>query len=190
MTAFATYTALGVRMKRTFTEAEQPWITALLDDAAAIMRGVMRDSVYPSATSTYTAYPVGGRVNLPFGFITELTSVTRDGDALVDGTDYVRFEDSITALSCDDPIVIVVVHGLATAPADLLALNCALVSGSILTVEAGLGLTAGGLSSVQIDDFRAAFANAGEQSGMALTPANIRYLEDHYGRAGWVVNTR
>lgn len=185
MTAFATYTDLGVRMKRTFTAAEQPWATALLEDAAALMRGVMRNQVYPPAQSVYVAYPVGGRVDLPQGFIRSVDAVTRNGVAVK----FTRSQDSIS-VDGDVPVTVTFTYGLPTAPFDLIGINCALASGAILTVEAGLGLTAGGLSSVAIDDFKAAFADAGAQSGMALTDATKAYLIEHYGRSGWVVDTR
>lgn len=195
MTAFATYTDLGVRMQRTFTAGEQPWITALLEDAAGLMRGVMRQQVYPSTQAEYTAYPVGGRVDLPQAFIRTIDSVVQDGTTLTysqDGSDsdsYTRFEDSLKVPS-NYPVTITVTYGLDEAPQDLIAINCVIVSSAILTIEAGTGLTAGGLSSVAIDDFKAAWADAGEQSGLTIPPLTVDYLTKQYGVTGWVVNTR
>jgi len=184
MTAFATYSDLGTRMKRVFTEEEQPWITSLLDDAAALMRGAMRSPVYPPAEWAYTAYPHGGRVDLP-DFVNDIVSVQQDSADIA----YRRFEDTVT-VDCGGPVHVTLNVGLTDPPADLLAINCVLVSGAILTVEAGIGLTAGGLSSVALDDFKAAWADAGAASGMALSEATCDYLESHYGRTGWVVETR
>lgn len=189
MTAFATYAQLGVRMKRTFTVEEQPWITALLEDAAGIMRGVMRQQVYPSVEAVYVTYPVGGRVALPQAFIRSIDMVEQGGDELVLDTDYTRFEDTLLVPS-NDPVTLTVTYGLDTAPSDLVAINCVMVSSAILTVEAGTGLSAGGLSSVALDDFKAAWADAGEQSGLTLTPFAEKYLRDAYGVTGWVVNTK
>lgn len=196
MTAFATYTDLGVRMQRTFTVAEQPWITALLEDAAGLMRGVMRQQVYPVVTAAvYTAYPVGRRVDLPLAFVRSIVSVVQDGTTLTlseDGTDtdsYTRFEDSLT-VPTNYPVTITVTYGLDAPPRDLVAINCVIVSSAILTVEVGTGLTAGGLSSVAIDDFKAAWADAGEQSGLTIPPLTVDYLTKQYGVTGWVVNTK
>lgn len=185
MVAFATATDLGVRMNRTFTSDEQAWVTALLEDAAAFMRGVMRNQVYPSTTSTYTAYPLRGRVALPQTFIRSLDAVTVGGLPV----SYDRFEDTIT-VGDDVPTEITFTYGLDTAPGDLIGINCALVSQMMLTVEAGLGLNAGGLSSVALDDFKAAWADAGASSGMAMTAATKNYLEDNYGSTQWFVDVR
>lgn len=189
MDAFATAAQLATAMKRTFTTEEQTWVTSLLEQAAGIMRGVMRSQVYPSSQSTYRVYPVGGRVALPQGFIQSIDAVERDGVALVEDTDYTRFEDTFT-VDCNDPLDITVTSGLDTAPDDLVGINCALVSGPIMTVEAGLGLTAGGMSSVAIDDFKAAWADGGAESGMTPSPFTTQYLQDTYGTTGWVVNTK
>lgn len=182
MTAFATHSDLATRMQRTFTSEEQTWLTALLEDAAAQMRGVMRNQVYPSTEATYTAYPSGGWVDLPQSFITSIGAVERDGVEI----EYTRRGDSIS-VDCDTAVDITFTYGLATAPADLVGINCAMVSGAILTVEAGIGLTAGGLSSVALDDFKAAFADGGEHSGITMTEFTRKYLVERYGRSAWVV---
>jgi len=57
-----------------------------------------------------------------------------------------------------------------------------LVSQTLITLEAQLGLTAGGLSSAQIDEFRLAWANAGEQSGMEIPPRLLASLRRQFGR--------
>lgn len=189
MVAFATADDLALRMQRTFTGPEEAWVTALLEDAAGLMRGVMRQQVYPAVEAEYIAYPLGGRVDLPQAFIRSIDSVVQDGTELILDTDYTRFEDSLL-IGCDLPVTLTVTYGLDDAPADLLALNCVIVSSAMLTVEAGTGLTAGGLSSVALDDFKAAWADAGEQSGLTMTPFAEKYLREQYGITGWVVNTR
>jgi len=189
MDAFATAAQLATAMQRTFTTEEQTWVTSLLEQAAGIMRGVMHSQVYPSSQSTYRAYPVGRRVALPQGFIQSIDAVELAGVTLVEDTDYTRFEDTII-LGCNDPVDITVTSGLDTAPDDLVGINCALVSGPIMTVEAGIGLNAGGLSSVALDDFKAAWADGGAESGMNPTPFTIAYLQSAYGTTGWVVNTK
>lgn len=182
MTAFATYEDLAKRMMRTFTQPEQEWVTALLEDAADLMRGVMRNHVYPATTSTYVAYPTGGRVALPQSFVRSIDSVQRDG---VD-VPYVRVQDAINVGS-SDPVEVTFTYGLAEPPSYLIQINCALVSTVMLTVEAGVGLNAGGLSSVALDDFKAAWADAGASAGMVVTEHIRRYLEENYGSTAWVV---
>lgn len=185
MDAFATADQLAAAMKRTFTVDEVVWVTALLQQAAGIMRGLMHSQVYPSSQSTYRAYPVGGRVALPQGFIRSIDAVQCGG---VDAT-YTRFEDTILV---DDnvPLDLTITSGLDVAPEDLIAINCALVSAPMMTIEAGIGLTAGGLSSVALDDFKAAWADGGASSGMTPSPFTQTYLEDTYGTTSWVVQTR
>lgn len=182
MDAFATADDLALRMRRTFSPGETAWVTALLEDAAALMRGVMRNQVYPPAQSTYVAYPTGGWVRLPQDFVNSVDSVQRDGTDV----EFVLRQDSI-GVDCDEPVTIEFSYGLTVAPADLVGINCALVSGVMLTAEAGVGLTAGGLSSIAIDDFKASFADGGAASGMVLSEHSRDYLVSHYGRSAWVV---
>lgn len=185
MTAFATHDDLATRMKRVFTGAEQEWVTVLLEDAASFLRGCMgRATVYPVSSSTFTAWPVGGRVDLPQPFVVSVDDVTRDGAPLV----FRRREDAVY-VSGDDECDVSFTYGLAEAPADLAALNCALVSSTIGLVEADLGLQIGGLSSVALDDFKVAFADGGALTGLALPDQQLRYLMTAYGSTGWVVGS-
>lgn len=184
MDAFATSAQLATAMKRTFTDDEATWVTMLLQQAAGIMRGVMHSQVYPSQQSMYRAYPIAGRVNLPQGFIRSIALVQRDG---ID-VRWERFEDTIQVYG-NGPVDLTISYGLDTAPDDLIGINCALVSAPIMTVEAGIGLTAGGLSSIALDDFKAAWADGGASSGMVPSPFTQTYLENTYGTTGWVVQT-
>ncbi|MGY2747212.1 hypothetical protein [Arthrobacter sp. UYCu723] len=184
MTAFATHEALSARMKRTFTTDEQAWATTLLEDAAGFLRGVMHAAVYPVTTSTFTAWPSGGRVDLPQPFVFVVDGVTRGGVPLP----FKRREDSVY-VDGDDECDVTFTYGLATAPPDLVGLNCAIVSGQIMLVEAELGLQVGGLSSVALDDFKIAFADGGAATGLSLPDPQLRYLRETYGTSGWVVGT-
>ena len=183
MTAFATYSDLASRLGVTYTPLQQTQVTLLLEDAAVMMRGVMRNQVYPSLSSTYLAYPVGGRVALPQSFVRSVDAVV---STLSLPVAYTRRQDTI-CVDTDDPITVTFTYGLAAAPLDLVAINCALVGQVLLTVNAGLGLNAGGLSSVAIDDFKAAFADGGAGTGMTLTANTEQYLIDHYGQSSWIV---
>lgn len=185
MTAFATYDDLALRMKRVFTVAEQEWVTTLLEDAASFLRGCIgRAVVYPVTTSTFTAYPSGGRIDLPQPFVVSVDSVTRDEDPV----SFLRREDTLYVVT-DDACDVEFTYGLAEPPNDLLALNCALVSGTITLVESDLGLQVGGLSSVALDDFKVAFADGGAGTGLTLPEPQLRYLRDAYGSTGWVVGS-
>lgn len=185
MTAFATHDDLADRMKRVFTLAEQAWVTTLLEDAASYLRGCMgRATVYPVTTSTFPAWPQGGRVDLPQPFVVSVDAVTRDAVAL----DYKRREDAVY-VSGDDECAVTFTYGLAEPPADLVGLNCALVSQTVTLVESDFGLSIGGLSSVALDDFKVAFADGGALTGLALPEPQLRYLQTAYGSTGWVVGS-
>lgn len=182
MDAFATFADLSLRLQRDFAPSEQGWVTALLEDAADYMRGVIGNQVYPPAQSTYIAYPTGGWVNLPQSPVQSVDSVERDGLDVK----FERFQDSIK-VDCREPVTVTFSYGVAVVPSDLRSFNCALAAQMMLTVESGLGLTAGGLSSVAIDDFKASFADAGASTGMYLTDASQTYLRNKYGTTAWVV---
>jgi hypothetical protein len=184
MTAFATYEDLGLRLKQDFS-ADHAWVDALLDDAAEFMRGNMNgNQVYPSSQSTYTAYPVEGRVTLPQTMVRSVDAVTSPDTSLP--VSYV-YRQGVVCLTYDDPVNIEFTYGLDAAPTDLININCALVSQQMLTVTANLGLNGAGLSSASIDDFKLAFANGGDGAGLSLTPSIQQYLERRYGTQAWVV---
>lgn len=198
--AFATYSDLELRLNRTFTEGERPWITSLLEDASTYLRDdVLGQQVYPQSTSTVTLWPDGGRVDIPAQPLISIGAVTRDGEAV----DYTQRESTLwvpiefaspavtTATRVEKPVSVTFTYGFETAPASLVRWTCVLVSQALLPIEANLGLTAGGLSSVQLDDFRAAFADAGEMSGIALSDRNIALLRQQFGvRQSYVVGAR
>lgn len=186
MVAFATYQDLEKRLKRTFTEDEQEWITTLLDDASAHLRSVIGQEVFPTTTSTFRAYPSGRRVDLPQWPIVSVGGVERDSVAV----DYTE-RHGYVLVDCDAPADVTFTWGYATAPAELTRLACVLVSQTLVTLESQLGLTAGGLSSAALDDFKLAWADAGEMSGMALTPHSEAAIRQQFGRGGVeVVDTR
>ena len=183
MTAFATHQDLAVRMKRTFTEDEKAWVTELLEDAASFLRGCIgRAQVYPVTQSTFTAWPLGGRVDLPQPFVVSVDAVTRGGVPEA----FTRREDAVY-VRYDDEHEVTFTYGLAEPPRDLVGYNVALVSQTVTLVEADLGVSIGGLSSVALDDFKIAFADGGALTGLALPEAQMRYLQNAYGSTGWVV---
>lgn len=181
--AFATYEDLGLLLNRTFTTGEQPWITALLESASTYLRGVIRQQVYPQTTSTYTDYPLGGRVDLPQWPVVSVASVQRDG---VD-VSYKYRPGYLYCIDCDDPVDITFTWGYATPPDELVRLTCVLVSSTLLTLAANLGLTAGGLSSVALDDFKAAWADGGASSGMVLPDIQQEAIRAQFGRGDMTI---
>lgn len=177
MTAFATYQELEKRMSRTFTIAERTWITELLEDTAEYMRGIIGEQVYPPNQVTFEGWPDQGWVDLPATVIRSVDAVTRDGHSV----DWSRRLNRVR-VGCNGPVEVTISVGYSSAPRDLIALNCALVSSQITLVEAGLGLQLGGLSSVALDDFKIAFADAGERTGgMSMPEPQQEYLRNRYG---------
>lgn len=185
MEAFATSDDLATRLKRTFAEgAETAWIGELLEDASTYLRDdVIGQQLYPQGTVTFTAWPnLSGRIDLPQQPVQSVDDVTRDGAPIP-----YDLEDGVITIAGRDPVTITFTYGYDEAPAALKRWTCVLVSQVLVPLELKLGLTVGGLSSVQIDDFRAAFANAGEQTGIALSERQQSRLRQQWGRGHVVV---
>jgi hypothetical protein len=186
MQAFATAEEFGKLIKREFTTEESEWIDELLAAASAHLRSVIGQLVFPRTTSEYTAYPSGGREDLPQWPIVTVTAVKRDGHDVP-----FTYRPGYITVRGDEPCDVTFTWGYDEAPDELKRLACVLVSQTLLTLEAQLGLTAGGLSSVQLDDFRLAWANAGDGSGMSLTEHAEKAIQQQFGQGGvTVVETR
>lgn len=185
MTSFSTPKALGEAMKRQFTGDETAWVQTLLDQAADYLRSLMQGAwVYPKRESTFVAYPSGGRVTLPQGYVRSIDRVERDGRPV----SFTRFEDTVRIYD-DAPVEVTFTYGLDEAPALLVGLNNAIVAQQIMLVEAEIGLSVGGLSSLALDDFKIAFADAGELTGLALPEHTRKLLAEQYGQTSWTVRT-
>jgi hypothetical protein len=157
-----------------------------LVDASAYLRSVIGQDVYPTTTSTFTAWPDAGRVDLPQYPVVSVDAVERDAVAV----DY-TYRPGYLTVDCDDPVDVTFTWGVATAPPVLVSFAAVLVSQAILAVETGTGLTFGGLSSVALDDFRAAFADGGAGSGMVLPEPQQALIRRQFGRGDvTVVETR
>lgn len=176
MEAFATADELAKRLRREFTDDEKEWLNELLEDASAHLRDIIGDPVFPRVTTTYIAYPSGGREDIPGKPIVAVTSVTRGGRPIQH-----VYRPGYIIVDSDEPCEVTFTAGYSEPPRELARIACVLVSQTLITLEAQLGLTAGGLSSAAIDDFRLAWANAGEQSGMELQPRTEGMLRDRYG---------
>jgi len=177
MVAFASVDDLALLTGRTFTAAQEEQATALLDAASAYLRGVIGQDVYPATSSTYTAYPLGGREDLPQWPVVSVDTVERDGVAI----DY-TYRPGYIKVSGDDPVDITFTWGHDTIPPELNRLTCVLVAQSLAVLDAGVGLNAGGISSVAIDDFKVSFAEGGAGTGMTLTPHAENSVRQQFGR--------
>ena len=189
MDAFATAAELGVTLNRSFTGSEEAWIEDLLKDASTYLRDdVLGLQVYPQSQSTFTAWPDGGRVDLPQSPVISVDSVKINDVVQVEGTGYSR-RDSTLNFHTDEPVEITFTYGYVTAPEQLKRWCKVLVSSALLPLEQNLGLTVGGLSSVALDDFKIAFADAGADAGMTLSDRNIALIRRSFGVGGTAVVT-
>jgi hypothetical protein len=179
MVAFATIADLELLTGRVIPVEQVPQVEALLDAASSYLRGVIGQEVFPTTTSTYVAYPNGGREDLPQWPVVAVVSVQRDE---VDVT--YTYRPGFILVDCDDPVDVTFTWGYATAPAELNRMTCVLVGQTLTTLELGLGLSVGGLSSVSIDDFKAAFADGGSGTGMTLSPHAEASVKRQFGQGG------
>lgn len=178
MDAFASAADLGKILKRTFEPGEETeWIDALLADASTHLRSVIEQDVYPRRTTTYTAYPSFGREDLPQWPVVSVDAVERDGNPIS-----FTYRPGFIMVGTDGPCEVTFTWGYKTVPRELQRLACVLVSQALIPLENDLGLTAGGLSSVAIDDFKLAWADAGASSGMALTEHAEKAIRKQFGR--------
>lgn len=182
MDAFAVVADLEKLTGREFPDTQVEQIEGLLAAASTYLRSVAGQIVFPQATVTFTDWPTAGRVDLPQFPVVSVGSVKRDG-ADVEFT----YRPGYITVCGDDPVDITYKYGYAVAPDRLRDLTCVLVSSALLTLEAELGLTAGGISSVGIDDFRLAFADGGVQSGMVLPKIQEDAVRAEFGRGGFVL---
>lgn len=181
MVVFASASDLGSRMRRTFTPDEAAWLTTLLGDATAYLRSVIGQQVAPQATATFTDWPSSGWVDLPQWPVVSVDAVVRGGVP-------VEFEERPGRIRVrgGDAVDVTFTYGLAEVPQVLTSMACALVSQQLLLVEAGIGLSVGGLSSVALDDFKLAFADGGQDTGLTLPKLTEVSLRQQFGRGGLV----
>lgn len=174
---FAVSDDFATRMQRVLTDDEKTWIDGLLADATAYLQNEIGQLVYPRQTATFEDWPSAGWVDLPQWPVVSVESVERDGVA-------VPFErrPGRVRVREDAAVDVTFTFGYLKPPRNLTALCVALVSQQILLVEAGLGLSIGGLSSVALDDFKIAFADGGEGTGLTLPKVTLDGLRQTYGR--------
>ena len=177
MTAFAEVEDLEELLGVTYSESERPQVGALLNAASGHLRHVIGQDVFPVTTSTYTAYPTFGREDLPQWPVVSVDQVQRGG---VD-VDF-KYRPGFILVAGDDPVDVTFTWGVPKAPEELRRLTLVLASQVLQMLKTTGALTAGGLSSLGIDDFRAAFADGGEHTGVALTPHVEKSIRSRFGR--------
>lgn len=184
--AFATVDDLGTRLGRDFTGSES-WISVLLADASTYLRDdVLGMQVYPQSQATFTAWPDGGRVDIPQQPLISVDAVLKDGVPIS-----FKQRDSSLYVWTDDAVTVTFTYGYTEPPDSLVRWTCVLVSQALLTLDQQLGLNAGGLSSVSLDDFKAAWANAGDNTGITLSDRNVALIRSQFGvKSNYVVTTR
>jgi len=182
MVAFATVEDLEALLKTTYVGADRVQVEKLLEAASGHLRFVIGQDVYPVTTTTYTAYPTFGREDLPQWPVVEVVSVQRDG---VD----VKFtyRPGFILVANDDPVDVTFTWGVAEPPAELNRLTCVLAAQALQMFESTGALSVGGLSSLSIDDFRAAFADGGAETGVALSPHAEKSVKRAFGRGDVIV---
>lgn len=177
MTAFAEVADLEELLKTTYVGDDRTQVEALLDAASDHLRFVIGQDVFPVTTSTYTAYPTFGREDLPQWPVVSVDAVERDGADV----DY-KYRPGFIMVGSDDPVDVTFTWGFQTVPGELKRLCLVLAAQALQMFEVTGGLSGGGLSSLSIDDFRAAFANGGETTGISLTKHAEQAIRNRFGR--------
>ena len=176
--AFATVEQFTARTGRTFSVEQKPQIEELLADATEFLRSNLGLQFSPPRHATVTYH--SKHIDLP-AFTTSVLSVTRGGKPVSgwswDGA-------TVTIPGEAEPADVTFVFGLDKPPREIVRWTIVLVSQALTTLELGLGLGAGGISSVQIDDFRAAFADGGASTGIAMSDAALNRLRRQFGGDG------
>lgn len=177
MVAFAAVEDLETLLKTTYVDEDREQVDALLEAASDHLRFVIGQVVYPRETSTYVAYPTFGREDLPQWPVVSVDAVVRDGSPV----DF-RYRPGFILVGSDDPVDVTFTWGFEAAPGELKRLTLVLAAQALQMFEVTGGISGGGLSSLSIDDFRAAFANGGETTGISLTKHAEQSIRNTFGR--------
>ena len=178
MEAFATSDDLATLLNVEYTEPEAARVTALLESASDYLRGVIGQDVYPRRTATYTAYPSFGREDLPQWPVVSVDAIAVEGAPVP-----FKYRPGYVLVDADE-CDITFTFGYGEAPRELNRLACVLASQALQSLELTGALTSGGLSSVSIDDFRAAFADGGASTGIALPSLQQASIRRQFGQGG------
>lgn len=168
-------------LNRTFAGGEADQAEALLEAASDYLRAVIGQEVFPQRTSTYDAYPSFGREDLPQWPVVSVDSVKRGGVEI----EY-TYRPGYVTVRGDEPVEITFTWGVEESPGELKRLTCVLAAQALAMFETTGSVSAGGLSSIAIDDFRAAFADGGNGTGIALSPHAEKAVRRQFGRGSIV----
>lgn len=182
MTAFATVAELEELLKTSYEGADAVQAEALLEAASGHLRFIIGQDVYPTTTTTYEAYPSFGREDLPQWPVVKVVSVKRNG---VDVP--FRYRPGFIVVTGDEPCDVTFTWGVADPPAELNRLTLVLAAQALQMFETTGALSAGGLSSLGIDDFRAAFADGGEGTGISLSEHAEKSIRKAFGRGDVII---
>lgn len=184
--SFATVDELQARMGEPFADEAKTQIGQLLDDATAVIRAEIGQHVAPKHTATFTDWPdAEGMIYLPQTPVRSVDAVEIDGAPVA-----FAWRDNYLRVNARGKVAVTFTYGFETVPSELSHWACVLAAGALKNLELGVGLTPGGLSSVAIDDFRAAWADGGDKAGMTL-PAHVAHrLREAYGGGTSVVTLR
>ena len=178
MEPFANADELSKRMQRTFTADEKLWLTELLKDASGYLRSLTVWELYPRRQATFTAWPGAlGSIELPQHPIVSIDRVAELSGATVPH----EFREGRVYVADREAKKVTFTFGYDEAPDEMRRWACVLVSQALLPIELKLGLSIGGLSSIALDDFRVAFSNGGEQTGMQLSERNELRIRRDFG---------
>lgn len=176
MDAFATSVDLGKQLNREFTVEEAVWVTDLLETASDYLRSEIGWDMFPARSASFTTWPdADGEVPLPQHPVVSVDAVERAG-VPVDFT----YSRGVLKVAGDGDLDVTFTFGASEAPADLRMWACVLVSQMLFPLEQQLGMTVGGLSSVALDDFRVAFADGGDKTGLYLSDRTLTHLRSKY----------
>lgn len=121
MAQFATADDFAARIGRTLTADEQTRADTLLALASGMIQSVARQTIEQVTDDTLTRSGTpNDRVRLPERPVTAVSSVTLDGTALVEGTDWYRVDDCLVCPRGfgypSQTLVVVYTHGFETVP--------------------------------------------------------------------------
>lgn len=186
MEAFATIEDLSTKVRREYEDDEVPSVEAALEDASDYLRDLIGQHVYPQQQATFkTRVRSGDFLELPQSPVATVDSVSINGQPVE-----VEFVDGGFSVWATGVAEVTFTYGYSKVPGALKLWTCVLASQAIELVETLGTLGTGGLSSTGVDDFRRAWADAGNNAGYALPQRQEDRLVERYGRAAFVTGER
>ena len=184
MTAFATAADLAARLGvATPTSTTLAQWNAALDDATEYLRAVIGWHVYPVSDAVEWSVVGDGGTTLTVPPSAVVDTVTGDYAP----TSWTQVGETLYAEdgAFSGVLTITADVGYSTCPALLKSFAC-VVASQILAVVTDLGaMSAFGVASVAIDDYRKAWSQ-GEPAGLDLPQRQVDLLRQRFGRSAYV----